>query len=294
MYKILILIVSSDTYPSVRNRKIIENTWVSLNSKEEVYFYKAGNDSYFSSKNEITVKAGSSSIDIGKKNIEVFDFVLKNFKFDYLFRTTTTSYVNINQLKKFINEKIINKEDIYCGKILETKDHKGLPIQFVSGAGILFDQKLLKKIVQNKHKIDFELWDDVGLGKLIGELNVNPIEGQRYDITGNIFKQKVDVNQYHYRCRVDNHYGYPRFLEYYVLKYLHKFVQEEKVNFYIKKIFSLIFEISKMFYIQYPLLKLFNLLKKMVNYIFPKKVIKIIKFKFKKLNEIINLRYFKY
>ena len=294
MYKVLVLIVSSDTYPSVRNRKIIENTWVSLIDKDEVYFYKAGKNSYFSSNNEITVKAGSSSIDIGKKNIEAFDFVLKNFEFDYLFRTTTTSYVNINQLKKFINEKLINKEDIYCGKILETKDHKGDPIQFVSGAGILFDKKLLKQIVQNQNKIDFELWDDVGLGKLISELNVKPIEGQRYDITGNIFKQKVDFNHYHYRCRIDNHYGYPRFLEYYVLQYLHKFVQEEKLNILIKKIFSLIFEISKIFYVQYPLLKLFNLGKRLLNVLLPKKVIKVIKLKFKKLNEIINLRYFKY
>ena len=47
------------------------------------------------------------------------------------------------------------------------------------------------------------------------EIGIDPVKGKRFDINGNIFKEKIELNHYHYRCRIDNHYGYPRFLEAY-------------------------------------------------------------------------------
>ena len=102
---------------------------------------------------------------------------------------------------------------------METYDLEKNKQYFVSGAGILFSKNTINHIIKNKNKMDFRLWDDVGIGKLLCELKINPTDGKRYDIQGNIFKQAVDIDHYHYRCRIDNHYGYPRFLEYYVIKY---------------------------------------------------------------------------
>ena len=42
-YKILVLVISSDTYPSKRNKKSLLKTWVqNIPSNMNVYFYKAG------------------------------------------------------------------------------------------------------------------------------------------------------------------------------------------------------------------------------------------------------------
>ena len=48
-------------------------------------------------------------------------------------------------------------------------------------------RKTLQAIVDQKDKLDYLLWDDVGLGKLLNEvLNISPSGGFRHDIPGNI------------------------------------------------------------------------------------------------------------
>ena len=291
----LVLVVSSDTYPSKRNKKIIKKTWIqNCPDNINVFFYKSGTETFINKNNEIILKVGKSTRDISKKNLLAFEYVLKNFEFEYLFRTTTTSYVNLKKLNDFIVDKFTDIKDLYCGKIMETYDLEKNKQTFVSGAGILFSKATIQNIVKNKDKIDFELWDDVGIGKLLGELEINPVEGQRYDIEGNIFNLNVDISKYHYRCRIDNHYGYPRFLEYYVIKYLDRIINEVKISKFTNFLFKYLFQVSKLFYIQYPIWKLYSIMKNFIKFILPKKIFKMLKQKLNNLNTKFNLKYFKY
>ena len=293
--KIMVLVVSSDTYPSKRNKKIIQKTWVqNCPNNINVFFYKSGLETFINKNNEIILKVGKSTRDISKKNLLAFEYVLKNFEFEYLFRTTTTSYVNLKKLNDLVVDKFTDFKELYCGKIMKTYDLEKNKQTFVSGAGILFSKSTIQNIVNNKEKIDLELWDDVGIGKLLNELEINPVEGSRYDIKGNIFNLNVDLNQYHYRCRIDNHYGYPRFLEYYVIKYLDKMINEIKISKFTNFLFKYLFETSKIFYIQYPIWKLYSIIKKLIKFILPKKIFKILKQKLNNLNTKFNLKYFKY
>ena len=71
--------------------------------------------------------------------------------------------MNIEKLINFIDKS--NFERLFIlWKNNETNDHEGNMVQFVSGVGILFNEKAVRKIVENKNDIDFTLWDDVGLG----------------------------------------------------------------------------------------------------------------------------------
>ena len=267
--KLLILIVSSTDYPSPRNKKF-KKTWVDTQfSDVEIIYYKAGNNTKITD-DELEVKVGASTLDMGLKNILAFEYVLENFQFDYMFRTTTTSYVNVKNLFEHIKSNNFQNDFFYSGVITNTNDSEGKQIDFVSGAGILFNHKTVDTIVKNKNQIDYELWDDVGIGKLMMEIGIDPVKGKRFDINGNIFKEKIELNHYHYRCRIDNHYGYPRFLEAYVIKFLDKYVIEGSVNKFIEIVGSTIFEIFKLFYIQYPFLKLTVLLKKFIKKITPR------------------------
>ena len=193
--RIMVLVVSSDTYPSKRNKKIIQKTWVqNCPNNIKVFFYKSGIETFINKNNEIILKVGKSTKDISKKNLLAFEYVLNNFEFEYLFRTTTTSYVNLEKLNDLVFDKFSDFKELYCGKIMETYDLEKNKQTFVSGAGILFSKSTIQNIVNNKEKIDLELWDDVGIGKLLGELEIDPVEGSRYDIEGNIFNLNVDLN----------------------------------------------------------------------------------------------------
>jgi hypothetical protein len=277
--KVLVLVISSDTYPSVRNRKIIEKTWaVDSPDNIEVFFYKAGHKTEVSKQNEITLAVGKSSKDISEKNIMAFEYALENFDFDFLFRTTTTSYVKLDELNSFIERNHKESKYLYCGRVMETNDLSNNKQTFVSGAGILFTRDTIKKIIENKKQLDYRLWDDVGLGKLLKKLGIDASIGQREDIKGNIFRHDFSHKHYHYRCRIDNHYGYPRYLEFYVIKYLH-FLLNKK---------------SKQLYLQYPFFKIYTFLKTLLKKILPKKIFSLFKKKFQTLNKNIQLRYFKY
>ena len=100
--KILVLVVSSDTYPSKRNKKSLLKTWVkNIPENMNVYFYKAGRNTTLKKNNEIILEVGKTTREMSKKNILAFEYVLNNFDFDFdfIFRTTTTSYVNLAKLK---------------------------------------------------------------------------------------------------------------------------------------------------------------------------------------------------
>jgi len=294
-FKILVLVVASDTYPSKRNKKIIEKTWAKDTSTDtKVLFYKSGDMTRFVKENEIILEVGKSTLDMSKKNILAFQFALENYDFDYIFRTTTASYVNLNLLRKYIDDNFTEEKNLYSGIILETNDHSGNNIKFINGAGIIFSRDVIKKIVKNREKLDFNLWDDVGIGKLLNQLKIIPKEGERFDIKGNIFSQNISKRHYHYRCRIDNHYGYPRFLEFYVIKYLHKLINNKSTNKIFIKMWSTIFEIFKLFYIQYPFLKILLLFKKIIKFLMPNFLYTPLKKSFEKTYKKIMLRYFKY
>ena len=273
--KVLILVLSSDTYPSKRNSKVQKNTWAKeLPDNFEAIHYKSGNKTYIK-ENDLIVKAGKKTNEIGYKNFRAFEWVLENKQFDYLFRTNTSSYINISELEKFIKDiDKGNSKYIYSGKIINLKKSTNNEVvQFVSGAGILLSKNSLQSLVDNQNLFDHNEWEDVGIGKLFNLIDIFPTDGSRFDIRGNIFKLSIPLNEYHYRCRIDNHYNYPRFLETTVIKELHKrhIGNFERNNNFAYKAF---FEICKFFYINQLGWKIFSSLKRVAKLILPNKIYK--------------------
>jgi len=278
--KILILVLSSKTYPSKRNKNIQKKTWAkNLPKNIKVVFYSSGAKTTFS-RDELVVEASSSSYDIGYKNFKAFEWVLKNFEFDYLYRTNTSSFLNLSNLEKHIQNIQNAKSDLlYNGKILNlTKSDTNKKIKFVSGSGILFSKKSIELLTNNQEALNHNEWEDVAIGLLGEELKIVPTEGSRFDIEGNIFNQITPLNQYHYRCRIDNHYGYPRFLETIVMRELNRRHLENK-EYNKKFLLSIYFEICKFFYIENLTWKLVYKLKQFLNLFLPKKIYKILKIK---------------
>ena len=92
--KILILVLSSKTYPSSRNKKAIQKTWgSSLKDNFEIIFYESGETEKIID-DTLFVETDTSSKNLGYKLILALDWCSRNIDYDFIFRTNTSSFVN--------------------------------------------------------------------------------------------------------------------------------------------------------------------------------------------------------
>lgn len=283
MENLKILILSSNTYPSVRNSKVQKRIFSNDKYRNKILWYKGGTEEQLASKEanlvgrDLYINASDDALGMGDKTIKSFEWLLKNTDFEYLFRTNTSSFFSYSNLVKYIENNFIDNKYVYAGKIHTTNDLSGNPINFASGSGYILNRSTVEKVVENQKVWEHEYWDDVSLGLLLRELNLLPTEAKRFDIEGNPFKQKIDIDQYHYRCRIDNHYGYPRLLETHVLRYLAKLHDGTKLNNFYIFLNNIFFEMFKFLYITQFGWKVYSLIRKILKFLLPKRVFNLVK-----------------
>ena len=276
--KILILVLSSKTYPSSRNKKAIKQTWgSSLKDNFEIIFYESGESEKIID-DTLFVETDTSSKNLGYKLLLALDWCSRNIDYDFIFRTNTSSFVNTIELENFISNNLINKEHVYCGMPL-VRDYKDSDkkINFLSGAGIILNKKTTQLILDKRKNWDHSEWEDVSLGKLLDENGVLFTTGKRQDIQYNFYNNIIDKTIYHYRCRIDNHYGYPRFLERFVFADLNKIIKIghlNKVEIFVKKY---LFYFLKTFRVDSPRFKMYKILKFLIKTILPKHIFDYLK-----------------
>ena len=272
---VLVLVLSSTTYPSIRNKKAIKKTWGSSHSDNfKIIFYESGEDEKLV-EDTLFVKTDTSTKNLGLKLLLALDWCTNNVEYDFIFRTNTSSFVNTMELENFILANLIEKEYVYCGIPL-IRDYKDSDkkINFLSGAGIILNKKTVQLILKNKEQWDHSEWEDVSLGKLLGENNIPFTSGKRQDIENNFYNNVIDKTNYHYRCRLDNHYGYPRFLESVVFSDLNKILNKKdlnKIEVFLKKI---MFYTLKILRVDSPRFKIYKAIKLFIKTILPKQIFK--------------------
>ncbi len=285
--KVLILVANSTAYPSKLMVPLIKYTW-GKDQRANTFFYQGGVKRSYHDENTIYLNISNSLSDAPIKVLEVLKYIDNNFEFDFVFRVTTTAYVNITNLLSFL--KKIHPLDCYLGVediYPPVRNSKTNNFKFLSGAGLVISKDVVKKIIKKEEQykqILFEerlLMDDVALGKLITrDINTPFQEGFREDYYNGIPKTKnIDHKNYHYRFRLDLQY-YPRYLECLVLINLYfKF----KTNVFESKNWQIIFMIIDfLLNIVFLILKLIN--PKYINFLFgklkqnaPKLFVKLIK-----------------
>jgi len=196
--KLLVLVISADEYPYDKLENTITETWAKEIPKEcEVFFLKQKpfiDDCYVDGDTFYAIGKESWQT-IGHKTVQSFEYFYKNTDFDYIFRTNSSSYVDLEKLLDFIDN---NNKITYDGVI---GHHQGLP--FSSGAGILISKNTIKTVINNKDTWRHDVADDVALAKLLKSFNIIP-EGNVKRQTIVSINDKIDLNQYHYRCKQRN------------------------------------------------------------------------------------------
>lgn len=297
--KIATLVISSDTYPATRNSKAQKKIFFKEGFEKNLTFWYKGNnsnknriDTYQISDNNLIIETSDATINMGLKTILALEWLEKYIDYEYIVRPTPSSYINYENLNNFIIQNLSKEEYVYCGNIQSTNNKYGEKINFVSGSTLILNKNTVKQIINNKDKWDHEYWDDVALSILMKELNIEPQSSKRYDVEGNPFKNNISLDFYQYRCRCDNHYGYPRFLESISMTVVHKILFLKKISMFEKLITNILFELSKLLYIYQFGWKTYSLLRNIAKYLLPKKIYIFIKNRFeKKIEHFKNVRF---
>tara|TARA_Y100000389_G_scaffold92538_1_gene89269 strand:+ start:23677 stop:24591 length:915 start_codon:yes stop_codon:yes gene_type:complete len=254
--KVATFIISSNTYPATRNIKAQKKIYLnSKNLEDNIFWYKQGSKKQLDGKksnligNDLFLDISDDTLNMGKKTLSAFQWAEDNLDYDFIVRPTPSSYVNFKTLNLFINKNFNSQDIVYAGTIQSTKDNDGNFVNFVSGSTLVLSKKCIQLILKNKDLWDHSYWDDVGLAILLNKLKVKAFHVDRFDVPGNPYRINVPLEFHQYRCRADNHYGYPRFIESHVLKYINHLSNGKEYTKLQKYLYWTLVEASKLIYV---------------------------------------------
>lgn len=131
------------------------------------------------------------------KEVGIFAYVLRNFDFDYVFTTTSSSYIIPQTLLQLLEDK--PKSSYYGGMI----PYSGA--DFASGSNRVFSRDVIELIVRERRNISCGLIEDVSIAKLLRDNGILPdslyglnLEGEKQvdDLT-----RKDITKNYHFRLK---------------------------------------------------------------------------------------------
>jgi len=205
--------IKSEEYISLENA--CKQTWLNHNHKDiEHLFYFGSNEDKFKN-NELYVKCNNqiskteSNKFVGQhpiiieKTIKMFEFALKNYNFEFIFRTNLSSYLDLNFLLEYIDK--IESRNCYMGYIGYHEQ-----IVFASGAGILLSRDMVDLLVNKQNMIDQNLIDDVAFAKLFYDLKINPKPLPRFTFPmhtnqdNQFFSQIKQSKHFHFRVKTND------------------------------------------------------------------------------------------
>ena len=179
---ILVLVLAGDTKLSNRNLKAQQSTWMKSQNNLKILTYSGSNFLDYDG-SHLTVISDDGYSELSYKTLKSFEWVDKNIDFNFLFRTNTSSYVDIEKLIKFC--KTSNDSYLYRGKKI-TNFFNDEEIAYVSGAEILLSKNAFKLLLEKKDEWDTKLVDDVSIGKIFQDYKV-PIKESSSIIFDNSF-----------------------------------------------------------------------------------------------------------
>jgi len=202
--KIIILIISSN---NIQYYKSMRDIWRKyMNNHPNITSFFIENDTSINKEiivdkknNTIFYKDEESYIPgILNKTIKVIDYCIKNFDFDYIYRTNLSSVINFDKLYSYLQN---NNNIDYAGH-----DYA----KFISGSGIILSKKTCQILIEDISLINNKEPDDLAIGLKLENL-VEKTHIEYYGLSGlddKIFNhdeiKKINSNIFQFRCRFAN------------------------------------------------------------------------------------------
>jgi hypothetical protein len=131
------------------------------------------------------------------KEIGILAHAIDNYEFDYLFTTTTSSYILPNNLLKVIANK---PRELYYGGMIPYEN-----ANFASGSNRFFSRDVVELLVKNRKFLDCGIIEDVSIANLLQKYDILPdsLFGLNLDSLNqieNLTSEQMNLN-YHYRLK---------------------------------------------------------------------------------------------
>ncbi|MGY3564827.1 hypothetical protein [Sinomonas sp. RB5] len=138
------------------------------------------------------------------KTVAAFRHVLATEEFDFLLRTNSSSYINLPFLLDYIQN--IPSRDYYGGT---TWEKEGLT--YVTGTSILLSRDLVSYAAEDPYW-DFDVIDDIAVGKSMARRGVEPVGVPRVDLYSDSdlcgLTDEMLKTTYIFRCRGESDRGH--------------------------------------------------------------------------------------
>jgi len=201
--KLVVFVIACDDYLIYQKEEALWSSYMHVDQDVSVYFLKADpllEAPYEIRNSVIWAKTVETKIPgVLNKTLLAMEAVLKQRDFDYLLRTSLSSFFVFSRLLTFL--KTLPEKRCYAGVVNE---YYGL--EYASGAGLVLSKDLVELLVKHKKA----LWngaeiDDVAIGLFFKQQKIDLLPMPRMDITS--FrkwldkKREIQPETFHFRVR---------------------------------------------------------------------------------------------
>jgi hypothetical protein len=222
--KVLILVLSmNDGKHYSEFFETQKKTWDSIEVEGFKTFYYFGNHSENEIvSNEIHLNVTESIDNTSKKFVESLKLI-KDFDFDYIVRTNSSSYIDKFKIQEFLKNKPTEK---FISGVIGKKDK----LKFVSGACFFMSKDIVNFILENEKDMNFNIVDDVSLGYFFDKHNLKltnkDITRFWLDIEHMKYPHEIPMEYFHYRIFTGS--NRERYNDIKIMKLIH----EKKLGYY--------------------------------------------------------------
>ena len=197
--KLLICVIANNTPEYNKLYKGVKDTWgsIKIDNIKILYIYGTPNIDPYIVDDKLYIDVEDTFQNIGYKTLKMFDYINKNYSYDYIFRTNLSSYIVQDKLLEYLDDKPVDK---FFNAVIGYHPNG---IKFASGAGYIISKDIVETILEIKNLWDHNFMDDVALGKLILEntdIQLTSANRIDYDDVSQV-REYNDPKIYHFRCK---------------------------------------------------------------------------------------------
>lgn len=175
MKKAIILVMSCEQSRYMAEEAVIRETWAKpiINGKIEnvsIMFYRGGSETEEYDKDKCLLKLTSDDglYKTFEKTIDAFKYLEKeNIEYDYVFRTNTSTYINVDAIVQFLNFEDLKEDVMYAPHLVINRLSNHIP--YGGGHYLIIPRSLITNIFLKYVPVHLNCHiDDCGIGYLMG------------------------------------------------------------------------------------------------------------------------------
>lgn len=207
--KVLMLVISSDTFPVYKHHRDVWRTYMNSHPEIECRFIESRPFVFVPTltSDTLTLRGVERYGTILGKTLEALEYFLTRRLYDYVIRTNLSSVWDFKDLLRYL--ETLPRERVYVGQT-GVNPETGIP--FASGAGIVMSADVARTLLANRRiALTLPAFDDVAIAKALLASGMSPQPLPRVDFVSlkhyEEHHDKIPPGTFHYRVKHENYLG---------------------------------------------------------------------------------------